>query len=94
MRIRVLELLQGGPRAVHELRADMGIEIEASNLSQQLAVLRRAGLVISSRNGSEVLYTLARPDVADLLQSARLILRSMIARQDELLAALQTSVDA
>ena len=94
VRIRILELLQEGPRAVHELRADMGIEIEASNLSQQLAVLRRAGLVISSRHGSAVLYTLATPDVADLLKSARLILRSMIAGQDELLAALQSTVDA
>ena len=94
VRIRVLELLQDGPRAVHELRAGMGIEVEASNLSQQLAVLRRAGLVVSSRHGSAVLYTLATPDVADLLRSARLILRSMIAGQDELLAALQPSVHA
>lgn len=94
IRIRVLELLQDGPRAVHELRAGMGIDVEASNLSQQLAVLRRAGLVTSSRHGSAVLYTLATPDVADLMKSARLILASMIAGQDELLAALRSPVDA
>jgi ArsR family transcriptional regulator len=41
VRIRVLEFLGGGPRAVRDLLAD--IDIEASSLSQQLAVLRRTG---------------------------------------------------
>jgi Predicted transcriptional regulators len=89
VRIRVLELLQDGPRPVHELIAN--IDVEPSNMSQQLAVLRRAGLVTSSREGSTVLYTLSTPDVADLLRSARLILASMITGQDELLAALRSN---
>jgi len=88
VRIRVLELLQDGPRPVHELIAN--IDVEPSNMSQQLAVLRRAGIVTSSREGSTVLYTLSTPDVADLLRSARLILASMITGQDELLAALRS----
>lgn len=90
VRIRVLELLQDGPRPVHELIAN--IDVEPSNMSQQLAVLRRAGIVTSSREGSTVLYTLSTPDVADLLRSARLILASMITGQDELLAALRSNV--
>lgn len=89
VRIRVLELLQDGPLPVHELIAN--IDVEPSNMSQQLAVLRRAGLVTSSREGSTVLYTLSTPDVADLLRSARLILASMITGQDELLAALRSN---
>lgn len=94
VRIRILELLQPGPRPVHELRSQMGIEVEASNLSQQLAVLRRAGLVTSSRGGASVIYTLSTPDLADLLRSARMILASMITGQDDLLAALRSPVDA
>lgn len=86
-RIRVLELLQDGPRPVHELLADL--EIEASSLSQQLTVLRRAGLVTSSRSGSTVLYTLSSPDVAELLRAGRHLLASLISGQDELLAALR-----
>ena len=89
VRIRVLELLQDGPRPVHELIAN--IDVEPSNMSQQLAVLRHAGIVTSSRDGSTVLYTLSTPDVADLLRSARLILASMITGQDELLAALRSN---
>jgi DNA-binding transcriptional ArsR family regulator len=72
-RIRVLELLAEGDKAVHELRA--AIDIEASSLSQQLAVLRLAGLVTQRRTGGEVIYTLALPAVRDLLAAARAILR-------------------
>jgi len=91
VRIRVLELLQDGPRPVHELLAD--IEVESSNLSQQLAVLRRTGLVSSSRDGSTVLYTLATPDVAQLLLYGRRILATMWTEQEELLAELRDSVE-
>jgi DNA-binding transcriptional ArsR family regulator len=86
-RIRVLELLQGGARPVHELLDEIGIE--ASNLSQQLGVLRRAGLVRSSRDGATVLYTLATPDVADLLLHARRILASLWEEQEGLLVSLR-----
>jgi DNA-binding transcriptional ArsR family regulator len=79
-RIRVLELLAEGDKAVHELRA--AIDIEASSLSQQLAVLRLAGLVTQRRTGGEVIYSLALPAVRDLLAAARSILRAKSA--DEL----------
>jgi DNA-binding transcriptional ArsR family regulator len=73
-RIRVLELLAERDRAVHELRD--AIAIEASNLSQQLSVLRMAGLVAQRREGSEVIYSLALPEVRDLLLAARRILQT------------------
>src|SRR5689334_24984857 len=86
-RIRVLELLQHGPVQVRDLLAD--IEIEPSNLSQQLAVLRRSGIVVSIRDGSTVSYALAGGDVADLLRAARRILTELLAGQSELLAELR-----
>jgi ArsR family transcriptional regulator len=85
-RIRVLELLGDGPKPVKDLLAELGVE--ASNLSQQLAVLRRAGIVVSTRDGSTVTYALAGPDVADLMRAARRILTEMLAGQVELLDAL------
>jgi ArsR family transcriptional regulator, arsenate/arsenite/antimonite-responsive transcriptional repressor len=91
-RIRVLELLQDGPRPVRELLSE--IEIESSNLSQQLAVLRRAGLVTSSRDGATVLYTLSTPDVATLLLSGRRILTALWADQEGLLAELRDSANS
>ncbi|GAA2230402.1 MULTISPECIES: ArsR/SmtB family transcription factor [Streptomyces] len=87
VRIRVLELLQNGPVPVRDLLSE--IEIEPSSLSQQLAVLRRSGIVVSIREGATVSYALAGGDVAELLRAARRILTELIAGQNELLAELQ-----
>ena len=87
VRIRVLELLQDGPMPVRELLAD--IEVEPASLSQQLAVLRRSGIVTSRREGSTVVYALASGDVADLMGVARRILTEMLAGKNELLAELR-----
>ncbi|MGI5461049.1 ArsR/SmtB family transcription factor [Streptomyces sp. CA-249302] len=87
VRIRVLELLQDGPKPVRELLA--AIDVEPSSLSQQLAVLRRSGIVGSAREGSTVVYALAGGDVADLMRAARRILTEMLAGQKDLLAELE-----
>jgi ArsR family transcriptional regulator len=92
VRIRVLELLGDGPMIVRDLLAS--IDIEASSLSQQLAVLRRAGIVTSTRDGGNVVYALAGPDVADLMRAARSFLTQMLANQNELLEALRSEPDA
>ncbi|MFF0013554.1 ArsR/SmtB family transcription factor [Streptomyces sp. NPDC005374] len=87
VRIRVLELLQHGPVPVRDLLADL--DIEPSSLSQQLAVLRRSGIVVSIREGSTVSYALAGGDVAELLRAARRILTELLAGQNQLLTQLQ-----
>ncbi|KPH97853.1 MULTISPECIES: ArsR/SmtB family transcription factor [Streptomyces] len=87
VRIRVLELLQDGPMPVRALLAE--IEVEPASLSQQLAVLRRSGIVTSRREGSTVVYELASGDVADLMGAARRILTELLAGKNELLAELR-----
>jgi ArsR family transcriptional regulator len=87
VRIRVLELLQDGPMPVRDLLA--AIDIERSSLSQQLGVLRRSGIVTSVRDGDTVVYSLAGPDVAELMRAARRILTELIAGQQDLLAELR-----
>jgi ArsR family transcriptional regulator, arsenate/arsenite/antimonite-responsive transcriptional repressor len=87
VRIRVLELLSVRPLPVRDLLA--AIEIEPSSLSQQLAVLRRAGIVTASREGNTVVYALAGGDVAELMRAARRILTELLAGQSELLAELR-----
>jgi DNA-binding transcriptional ArsR family regulator len=81
-RIRILELLSERDHAVHELLD--AIAIEPSNLSQQLAVLRRTSLVVSRREGTEVVYSVSVPEVRDLLVAARRILSGIIASRGEL----------
>ncbi|NUR99040.1 MAG: helix-turn-helix transcriptional regulator [Kribbellaceae bacterium] len=91
-RIRVLELLSEREMAVSELLPELALE--ASNLSQQLAVLRRAGLVTARREGSQVYYALISPEVAELLAVARVILTSVLSEQVELLDGLRADARA
>ncbi|MFJ4676444.1 MULTISPECIES: ArsR/SmtB family transcription factor [unclassified Kitasatospora] len=87
VRIRVLELLSVREHAVAELLPETGVE--AAHLSQQLAVLRRANLVVARREGSTVHYSLTSPRVAELLAVAREILGGVITGQAELLDGLR-----
>lgn len=86
-RIRILEILASAPEAsVSEMLADTGLE--ASHLSQHLAVLRRYGLVTSERRGSIVSYRLAFPQVAGLLQIARELLTELLGASSQQLTSV------
>lgn len=86
-RIRVLELLSEREHAVAEMLPEVGIE--PAHLSQQLAVLRRANLVHSRKDGLTVYYSLVTPQVASLLTVARQILTGVLSEQAELLEGLR-----
>ena len=75
-RIRTLELLSERDHAVHELLAE--IDIEPSNLSHQLAILRRTGLVVQERSDGEVIYRIAAPEIRELLMAARAVLLDVV----------------
>jgi ArsR family transcriptional regulator len=87
VRIRALELLSIGPTSVRALLDDIGAE--PAYLSQQLGVLKRAGVVTSYREGTAVVYALAGPDVADLLRVARRILAELLEKQQRLVDELR-----
>ncbi|HVS67678.1 MAG TPA: metalloregulator ArsR/SmtB family transcription factor [Mycobacteriales bacterium] len=86
-RIRVLELLSEQERSVGELAAEVGIE--TSHLSQQLGVLRRAGVVAARKDGTSVIYSLAAPEVAELLAVARRVLAVILSGQVDVLKDLE-----
>jgi ArsR family transcriptional regulator len=80
----VLELLGDRPRSVRDLLHEVGSE--APSMSQQVAVLRQAGIIRKLPDGR---YCLAGPEVARLMQAARGILASLLVRRHELLEALR-----
>lgn len=87
-RIRILELLAASPEvSVAALQAETGLE--ASHLSQHLAVLRRHRLVESERRASHVYYRLADPRVAELLSVARSLLVGILEADRTLLDGAQ-----
>jgi ArsR family transcriptional regulator len=85
-RIRVLELLRDGERTVGELLGEVGLE--QSHLSQQLAVLRRANVIRSHKDGARVLYAVVDPRIFHLLETAKAIISASLAESDDLLAEL------
>ena len=89
LRIRALEILSAADEvSVTEMLDDMGLE--ASHLSQHLAVLRRYGLVISERRASVVFYRLAHPQVGELLRVARALLVEVLSSSQDRLTSIET----
>jgi len=86
-RIRVLELLRDGERSVGELIPEVGLE--ASHLSQQLGILRRANVLQSRKEGSTVRYSVTDARIFELLEVAKAILTSTLAESRQLLAELE-----
>jgi DNA-binding transcriptional ArsR family regulator len=72
-RLCVLETLAGGERSVSELSRDAGCQVP--NMSQHLAVLRAAGLVVARRDGNTVRYRLADRKVVEAYQLIQQIAR-------------------
>ena len=88
-RIRILELLAIEDRSVGELLPEIGIE--SSNLSQQLGVLRRAGVVDARKDGNTVIYSIATPDIAELLAVARKVLTTVLSDRVAVLKDLRAN---
>lgn len=91
-RVRVLEMLADRDMTIGELATATGLEL--SHLSQQVTILRRAGLVHSKRVKSTVICTLSDPQIARLLAVARELLTNHLRTTQELLKALDTADDA
>ncbi len=89
-RIRILEVLSERERSVGEMQPLVGIEM--SHLSQQLAVLRRARLVTSRKEGSSVIYAVKDPLVGELLRVAKRLLINSLSETSDLLADLRRAV--
>ncbi len=68
-RLRILELLRDGEACVCHLEAALGQR--QAYVSQQLAILRGAGLIVDRRQGWNIHYRVARPEVFAVLDAAQ-----------------------
>lgn len=90
VRVRILEQLVHGERSVGALAETLQAEI--AGISQQLAVLRRAGVVLTRRDGTTVYYSLRDPGMVELLAVARRMLVANLQDSRVLLSQLETDV--
>jgi len=63
-RLCVLERLADGERSVSDLSREVGCQVP--NMSQHLAILRTAGIVVSRRDGNTIFYRLADEQVLEI----------------------------
>lgn len=67
-RLAILQVLRDGEECVCHLEATLGLR--QAYISQQLMVLRQAGLVTDQREGWNVFYRVVKPEVYALLDAA------------------------
>ncbi len=81
-RLHLLDLLGKGERGVGPLQDELGIA--KANISQHLAILKSAGVVVTRRNGKQVYASLAIPEVKQACHLIRKVLRTQIRKQHRL----------
>src|SRR3954451_24518749 len=91
-RVRVLELLAEREHTIGELAEATGLEL--SHLSQQVTVLRRAGVVDSRRVKTGLASAPRDPKPPELLAVPRRLLTQQLRQGTTLLAELDTADDA
>lgn len=89
VRIKILQLLTPGERCVCELVDE--IDIEQSNLSQHLNVLKKQGLISARKEGTRVMYRLLYPTVLDVLAAVEKTLAQQLSHSQDLLQHLERS---
>ncbi len=73
VRLQILEILRDGERCVCHLEAVLGLR--QAYVSQQLIILRKAGLVADRKDGLRVYYRLADQAIISTLDHAQAILK-------------------
>jgi DNA-binding transcriptional ArsR family regulator len=71
-RLAILDVLRAGEACVCHMEAALGYR--QAYISQQLMVLRDAGLVEDRREGWNIFYRAIKPEIFDVMDSARGVL--------------------
>jgi len=91
-RLEILELLAQGERSVEALAERAGLSV--ANASQHLRLMRRAGLLVSRRDGKRILYRLSGPSVLDLVAALRQVAEQNLAEVRETVGSYFRERDA
>jgi len=73
-RLQIVRRLQQGEARISDLVTELGVA--QSTASEHMSCLRECGLVVGRAEGRQVFYSLARPELIDLLESAEALLEA------------------
>jgi ArsR family transcriptional regulator len=83
-RIQILYTLHDAPRHVSALAEEL--QMPQPTISRHLAILRERGLVNADRDGAQVYYSLAAPEIIGILDTMRALLREVLAQQSQVVS--------
>ena len=78
-RLEIINVLREGEKTVGELAKAMGLS--KANVSQQLAILRDKGILITRREGQRIYYRLAYPKMLRAYDLLREVLLERLEKQ-------------
>ena len=85
-RLMILSELRGGAKSVAELAESLGLK--QSNTSQHLAILRKAGVVISHRQANAIYYSLTTTRIAAACDMVRELIVEQLERSQTLMEVI------
>ena len=78
-RLMVIEFLRGGEHPFSEI---FGLfQLDKSTISKHLLVLKEAGIVSSRKSGTDMIYKLEVPCVADFFSCATVVIENNVKKQ-------------
>ena len=86
-RIKILHSLENGERCVCDLLEE--IDIEQSNLSQHLGLMKKQGIIDSKKDGQKVIYRIVYSSVMDVVGAAEKTLSEQISNSQSILKFLK-----
>ena len=87
-RVQILEYLSSGERCVCDIISEL--ELEQSNVSQHLAVLRRENLIESRKQGLQVVYRIKHLEILVVLQKAQELISNELNDKHRLMQEIGT----
>lgn len=86
-RLKILDLMRDGEICVCEITS--AVDLEQSNVSQHLNVLKNAGILTSRRNGQHVLYSVRNKKIFDFMDALDALLLDELQAASDLLKGLE-----
>jgi DNA-binding transcriptional ArsR family regulator len=87
IRLRIVHALKEGSMCVNELVSELD-NVSQPTVSRHLAVLRSVGVLSTQRQGTEVVYKIANPQIVSVCEMMRSILVDRESQQFNLLYSI------
>jgi ArsR family transcriptional regulator len=83
VRVQIIHLLREGPKRVSDIAESLGLS--QATTSRHLAVLRNVGVLVSQRQGTDIIYQIGNPKITDICESMRKVLAERESQRSEIL---------